>query len=315
MYALNRAVEIVHTIADEKIAPASDAHKFSAATTSIGAGVHKAFFSSTTQCYAPANGVSRQGHQLLPLAAEIPPSSVAPAVLACLIDQLTNSSGVAKAHIDTGLHSTYFLAKLLSGGLQQLPGIDTDRPDLLYAAAMDPTWPSYAALVNAGLTTWPETWGIANVAGGVSKMHGTLNGLGLMFQQSILGARYPFGSLNSSWRLEIRPSYCIALARKDVAPLTSAGGTVGTRYGVVKVSWHDSLADNNIPIELNISVPIGAGKNTTVWLVGRSSSVTESGVPASQAVGVRFLSEVTRRGEAYSVWAVSSGTYFFSSHR
>ena len=65
---------------------------------------------------------------------------------------------------------------------------------LLFTMAMQPEWPSYASLVtSAGLTTWPETWGVTSVAGAVSRMHGTLNGLGLWFTQGVLGVQVAGG--------------------------------------------------------------------------------------------------------------------------
>jgi hypothetical protein len=60
------------------------------------------------------------------------------------------------------------------------------------------------------------------------------------------------------------------------------------------------------------TLPIGAA-NVSVWVVGKSASVTESGKPAAVAEGVRLLREATRSGEAYSVWAVASGSYSFVS--
>ena len=58
------------------------------------------------------------------------------------------------------------------------------------------------------------------------------------------------------------------------------------------------------------------GGGASVWIVGKSSTVTESDKPAASAEGVRLLRDgVMRRGEAYSVWAVGSGTYSFASHR
>lgn len=52
-----------------------------------------------------------------------------------------------------------------------------------------------------------------------------------------------------------------------------------------------------------------------MWVVGKAQSVTESGVKAIGALGVKLLGEATRLGEAYSVWMVGSGRYFFASHR
>ena len=152
VYALKRAAEIVEVIGDEAVAPSSDGARFTAAAERIGAAVHKAFYRPLLGRYATAH--SRQGHQVLPLAAGLVPTDLVPTVLAALVDELTNTSNVAKGHIDTGLHTTYFMGKILAGGMEQVVGSDSHRPDLIYAATMNPSWPSYAALISAGLTTW-----------------------------------------------------------------------------------------------------------------------------------------------------------------
>ena len=461
VYALRRAVEVIGAIDNETIATRADSARFAAAAERIGAGVHRVFFRAGGSCYGPSTpgtAVARQGHQVLALVAGLTPHEQVPAVLASLVRELTNSSGAAKGHIDTGTHTTYFMGKILSGGMDGVVGADADRADLIYRAAMNPTWPSYSALISAGLTTWPETWGIKRIAGGVSKMHGTLNGFGLTFPQSFLGVTLPFASLASitpGSGLQIRPSYFISgvefpppplppppppgpaprpptpappvvppaacvdtmegttvdigcptgqvissimfasfgtptgscttgfkadatcnsshsvavvsaacvgkqtckldascntfheklknpgafcwattkyLAVKvacktavaappsppapapplTIPALTAVRGTVRTLHGAVGVSWAD--VGTTAPVILNISIPIGAS-NTSVWIVGKADTVMESGKPAAVADGVRLLRATTRHGQAYSVWAVGSGTYFFSSHR
>ena len=104
-------------------------------------------------------------------------------------------------------------------------------------------------------------------------------------------------------------------APSTVAPLTSASGKVHTVHGAVSVAWNDTGGSGPAsPVKLSISIPIGAS-NTTVWIVGKSHTVTESGHPAGDVEGVEFLKDEIRRGEAYSVWLVSSGSFTFSSHR
>ena len=458
VYALKRAEEIVAAIRDEKIAPTSDAAVFRGAAKRIGAAVHKAFYRTSSECYGPSEPAApRQGHQALALVAGVAPDALAPTVLGALVNELTNVSSAGKGHIDTGLTTTYFMGKLLAGGMEAVAGgAASDRADLIYGATLNPTWPSYAALITAGLTTWPETWSIGAVAGGVSKMHGTLNGFGLTFPQAYLGVQHPFSLMDVGSGLRIRPSYfikaqsvppppangsapappgppclggivtecgsaptgtctagreltmkcksgtikeitfaswgtptgtcssgftaasscndtrafdiavaaCVGKPSCTIAPsafctgkappsacpfagkdpclgkskslavsasgceaapppppppppppipaLTAASGTVGTAHGVVNVSWTDGGSSG--PVTLEVTIPIGA-TNTSVWLVGEAETVTESGKPAAAAEGVRLLREATRHGDAYSVWAVGSGSYSFSSHR
>ena len=62
-----------------------------------------------------------------------------------LFDELSDPEGTATGHIDTGLHTTYFLGKMLSGGMEEIVSAAADRADLIYAASMNPSWPSYSA--------------------------------------------------------------------------------------------------------------------------------------------------------------------------
>lgn len=97
----------------------------------------------------------------------------------------------------------------------------------------------------------------------------------------------------------------------SIGALTAASGAVNSVHGPVLVSWRDAGTGE---VSLNVTLPIGAA-NVSVWVVGISASVTESDKPASVAEGVRLLREATRSGEAYSVWAVASGSYSFVSRR
>ena len=514
VYALKRGTELVAAIDNNTIAPAADAAKFTAAASKLGAAVHATFFNTTLQRYSSSNS-ARQGHQVMPLVAGLVPKPLVRVVMAALVDELTNPAGVAKAHIDTGLTTTYFMGKLLSGGMEGVAGAESDRADLIYGATLNPTWPSFGALVTAGLTTYPETWDIGGVAGGASKMHGTLvrqllllgsflrcsrnltfvlllpqNGFGLTFSQAYLGVQRPFGDITALGALTIRPSYfinrsvptppppplpppppkgppclggivgecgssttgtcsaermlhitcksgkikgiefaswgtpsgtcatgfkaspscndtrayavavkaCVGKSACTIAPtafdctltqdgsgktlvgcpmvpcpscglpalpcrtpaakgccplcpfagndpclgkskslavkafgcepmtpppppppspppsmgaLTAASGAVNSVHGPVLVSWRDTGTGT---VSLNVTLPISA-TNVSVYVVGKSTSVTEGGTPAAAAEGVRFLREATRSGETYSIWQVASGSYAFSSHR
>jgi hypothetical protein len=100
-----------------------------------------------------------------------------------------------------------------------------------------------------------------------------------------------------------------------IPPLTAASGKVHMVYGAVSVAWNDTGGSGAAsPVNTAISIPIGVDKST-VWIVGRSDTVTESGKVAISAEGVQFVREAMRQGEPYSVWAVGSGSYTFSSHR
>jgi hypothetical protein len=147
-----------------------DGARFTAAAIAVGNATHATFYNSTLQRYT-AGGNSYQGHQVLPLVAELVPAALIKPVFASLVEQIVVEK---QNHIDTGLHTTYFMAKLLSS-----PTVARD--DLMLAMATNPTYPGYGWLVLQNLTTWPETWEIGRIAGGTSLIHGTLNGFGLWY--------------------------------------------------------------------------------------------------------------------------------------
>jgi hypothetical protein len=193
VYALKKASEIVAAISDESVAPAADGTRFRAGADAIGKALHAKFFSTMKDRYVETESNSSvQGYQVLPLMAGITPPALIPVVLGALIDEISTTTG----HIDTGLTTTYFMAKLLSGTESNI--MNSTRNDLLYTMTMQKTGPSYAALVEDGLTTWPETWTAGKIAGGVSKMHGTLNGFGL-WSTGRLEFGFESTSLYSPW--------------------------------------------------------------------------------------------------------------------
>jgi alpha-L-rhamnosidase len=59
---------------------------------------------------------------------------------------------------------------------------------------------------------------------------------------------------------------------------------------------------------LNVTIPTNT--TATIWIPAKDAgSVTESGRPAAQSVGIRFL----RLDDHTAVYAVGSGTYAFDS--
>ena len=267
-------------------APAEDAARFSAAAVTIGNITHRSFYNSSRKRYA-AGGSSYQGHQVLPLVAGLVPADLVPTVFASLVDQIV----VEKAnHIDTGLHTTYFMAKLLSN-----PAVARD--DLMVAMATNPTAPSYAWLVLQNYTTWPETWAVGSVAGAASLMHGTLNGFGLWFPQSLVGVRADHDNPGFQ-SFTIHPAYG--------SGVRAVNGTVATPYGPVTVQWAVAASAATPKVRLALTLPFNTV--ATVWIPARSErSVMEGGKPASQQQ-CTFL----RQDGGKTVWQLGAGTYSFA---
>lgn len=273
-------------------APAEDVARFAAAAAAIGTITHSSFYDSSKKRYA-AGGNSYQGHQVLPLVAGLVPETLVSTVLASLVDQIVVEK---QNHVDTGLHTTYFMAKLLS-----TPAVARD--DLLLAMATNPTAPSYAWLVLQNLTTWPETWSIKPVAGAASLMHGTLNGFSLWFPQSLVGVRADHDDPGFQ-AFTIQPAYA--------SGIHAANGTAATPYGPVAVQW--TIAPEGVEsgsfqkevFTLALSIPFNTVAK--VWIPARSErDVMEGGKPASQQQ-CTFL----RQDGGNTVWQLGAGTYSFA---
>ena len=257
------------------IGDGAGAAALNASATVVANAVHAAFFSPLTNTYLDA----RQTHQVMPLIAGIVPVALISAVTASLVAAVTATKG----HIDTGLHGTYFLAKVLSDPKMR-------RDDLLHVMSTQTSSPGYGALLDAGFTTWPEDWTGAPTG---SKMHGCLNGFGLWFPQGLLGVRVTSPGFS---RFNVRPAI-------GVGGLMSAQGTVATPHGTVAVAWKWTAAS---VIALNVTVPCNTA--ATLWLPAvNADHVTESGKPASTSPGVTFL----RMDGADTVWALGSGDFVF----
>ena len=157
--------------------------------------------------------------------------------------------------------------------------------------ATNPTAPSYAWLVLQNYTTWPETWMAGSVAGAISLMHGTLNGFGLWFPQSLLGVRADPAAPGFQ-RFTIRPAYHSGIA--------GANGTVATPHGLVRVQW------TALPVTLKVTIPWNSAA-TVYFPHGQGGRVIdiEAGRPAVQIDSSAF---VGREGYS-SVLQLGAGSY------
>jgi alpha-L-rhamnosidase len=255
------------------------AEKYETAALSISTATHAVFYINATSSYLD----TRQTHQVMPLIAGVVPEPLIAAVMTSLVSEIkVEQSG----HLDTGLHGTYFLAKLLTD-----PAVN--RNDLLFLMANQTSAPSYGEMLANGYTTWPEEWG-----GSSSRMHGCLNGFGLWFNQGILGVRADpaFPGFQSFF---VSPAY-------GVGDITSASGSTLTPYGTVETAWTVTNSGSNIT--QTVVIP----PNTAALLTlpaGNPNDVMESGQPAMQAQGVAFISQDGNN----TVWLVTSGAYDFTS--
>ena len=85
----------------------AEAVHYESAAADLASAIHKKFFVPGTNGYLD----TRQGHLAMPLLSGAVPVEHADAVWAALAKEITETQG---GHLDTGLHGTYFLTKLLT---------------------------------------------------------------------------------------------------------------------------------------------------------------------------------------------------------
>lgn len=289
---------------------------------SLATAIHKKFFVPSSSGYLD----TRQTHLTMPLIAGAVPAEHADGVWAALRKEIMETQA---AHIDTGLHGTYFMTKLLSDTSFGFGGGD----DMLYAMATVETYPGYVDLLKKGFTAWPENWGTRKAgtgSGGVlrqpyldsanwtsgsdSPAHGTLNGIGQWFIGGLGGIRRRPGAVGFQ-HFELRPPW-------GSTPLSHAQASYDSPYGTIHSAWWttEALLDSlgrpttNIHVTYNITVPINA--RATVYIAANSkASVQEMGGALTQ--DVRFTGMVNSTGTPsvpLALFEVDSGVYSFSSH-
>lgn len=195
------------------------------------------------------------------------------------------------------------IADLLARGNQQTAGdigfpylletlVNHGRHDVIAAIAGRTEMGSYGFIVNNGWTALPEAWD-ANT--GASMNHCMLGHIQQWFLGSIAGIR-PEPLAPGFARFVISP--------EPVAALNAATGKYLSIRGPITSSWKIEGGQ----FKLNVTIP----PNTTAEVhvpASNPNQVMESGKPAVNAIGVKFL----RMENNAAVYAVGSGAYRFQS--
>ncbi len=224
---------------------------------------------------------------VLPLAFDMVPPRHKQAVFNHLIKKITEES---RNHIGTGLIGGQWLMRVLS---------DNGRADLAYTIAGQKTYPSWGYMISKGATTIWELWNgdTADPAMNSGNHVMLVGDLGIWMHEYIAGIR-PDPATPGFKRIIIRPY--------PVGDLTSAQATHRSPYGQISSAWGvegDRFA-------LNVTIP----PNTKALVeipTTKPDSVTESGKPAGQASGVKFIEAKDGR----AIYQVGSGKYSFAAPR
>lgn len=350
-----------------------DVAMYNRAAAVLAAAIHTKFFVDGNNASADgdggagagAGGAARAGdgglpyylntlqtHLTMALVAEVPPTA---AIRKQVMKTLRRSILVdQQGHIDTGLHGTYFMTKLLTDTAYGSGFGGQD--DLVETFALVKGHPGYVDLLENGYSTWPEAWGACAAdenrtsrmyeckkwtSGSLSQLHGTLNGIGQFFIAGLGGIRRIPGTAGFQ-EFELRPTFTLQQATAVTASYVSPFGAVKSSYSVQANSRGGAAApepgahESGIPaaaasaaaastapsitVEYNVTVP--PNTRATVHIPATSpQSVTEGtkGTPASHAAGVRFVGMDGSSGDGgngkVALFAVGSGTYTFSSTR
>eukprot|EP00040_Diaphanoeca_grandis_P022458 m.120654 g.120654 ORF g.120654 m.120654 type:complete len:517 (-) comp28822_c0_seq2:151-1701(-) len=294
LYCTRIVAQISHVLDKQ-----SNVDKFKKQADDLAKAIHAKFFVSSNNGYID----TLQTHLTMALAANVPP----PQIRADVMDTLRNEiMKTQNGHIDTGLHGTYFMTKLLYDTSHTQFG---GGEDLIKTYVLTPTFPGYVDLLDKGYTTWPEAWGNCMtpntsvtyqckhwLSGSLSQMHGTLNGIGQWFVGGLGGIRRSEGGVGMQ-QFELRPSF--GLVNTVTASYVSDYGRVVSSYGT------DSTA---LTLSYNVTVP--PNTKASIYLQATTEDdVQESGVPVSQAPGVKFM----WCKESTCVFQLGSGSYKFTT--
>jgi alpha-L-rhamnosidase len=250
-----------------------DAAKYRAESATLRRLLHERFFVADKQSYA----TGEQPYLAFPLLVGVVPSERRAPVMQNLEETIGVKDG---GHINAGMHGTYFLLKYL---------LEAERNDLIYEIVSKTDYPGWGYMLSQGATTSWESW-----TGGGSRIHDTLISVGGWFYQGIGGIRAD----------EKSPGFRhFFLNPAPVGDLTFARTRYQSLYGPIVSDWKikkDVLA-------LDVTVPVGT--TATVALpTSAPATVTESGRPVAQAVGVRAMG--VKAGRA--MFRVESGKYSFT---
>jgi hypothetical protein len=238
----------------------------------LAQAVHERFFDGERGVYVEA----RQTYYALPVLAGLGPDEVREDLFQRLVSDLEE-----RRHVDTGIHGTWFLVKLL---------LERRRADLLHLVASQRDEPSWGYMLESGATTLWEQWDGIN-----SRAHSSFLSIGAFFVEGLLGIR-PLDETPGYARFELAPAV-------GVGGLAQAAGHLDTVRGRVACSWKvkDGLA------ELSIVVPVGTRARVRIP-TSNPLTVRERGVPARSSPGVSAATEDS--GEF--TCEVLSGSYRFT---
>jgi alpha-L-rhamnosidase len=256
-----------------------DAAKYTALAERMAVSFNKRFLNVEAAQYD--NGT--QTSCLLPLSFGLAPQDQRERLFGRLV---TKIEGESKSHTGTGLVGVQHLMRVLC---------DNGRPDLAFRIATQPDYPGWGYMANKGATTIWELWN-GDTADPAMNSGNHVMQIGdlLPWMYEYLAGIRPDKASPGYHHIVLKPVFVDGLDHVKAWRLTTAGR--------IESEW---LRDGK-KIAWAVTVPMDA--TATVCLpVTEGTKVIESGKPAAESAGVKFVKN--ENGEA--VYEVGSGRYLF----
>ena len=236
----------------------------------------------------PATGVYQGGTQcayLLPLAFGLVPAEHRQKVIDNLVNDILITN---KGHLSVGLIGMQWLMQVLT---------DIGRPDVAWTIVTQTTRPSWGYMMSKGATTIWERWDCDTRDPG-------MNSEALLIQAGNLDA-WLYQTLAGINCDPSQPGFKhIIIKPRPLGDLTWVKAHHDCPYGRITSNWQ---RDGHV---LTMEVMMPANTTATIHVPAKDAAgVTESGLPAVDAKGVKFL----RMENGAAVYEVGSGCYRFCS--
>jgi len=210
------------------------------------------------------------------------------------LEKLVTAVQENENHFSTGSISTIFLLKALE---------ENGLHDLAYRLVMQPTAPSYGAMLEGGATAMWEHFGDWDLRKGLDSKSTGINGLNHLGMNSVF--EWIIGHVAGIRPDPLRPGY----THFFIAPKLGGGVTwVNSSYDSVRGKIVCDWKMEKGTFSLSVTVP----PNTTATVVipaKGNSPVLEGGTEAAKALGVKALG----KDEESATFRVASGEYRFVS--
>jgi alpha-L-rhamnosidase len=215
---------------------------------------------------------------------------------AAVLDALVQNIEQRGTHLSTGFVGTPYLNWVLSNA-------SAEGLAVAYGLLKQTTWPSWLYSVTQGATTIWERWdGWTHDRGFQNPGMNSFN-------------HYAYGAIGA-WLYAVvggidldpqQPGYKhIIMHPQPGGDLTGARAELYSMYGLILSAW--TLDAERGTFDWRITIPANA--TATVYVpAAEGGRVSEGGIPAADAPGVRFL----RREAAAEVYEVAAGEYHFSA--